>query len=66
LYRQQTGIILDDDGDTVRLLDPSSQVVDAVTFGEIAADVSYNRSESDSWYIGPLPSPGAPNVSPVP
>jgi hypothetical protein len=66
LYRQTTGIILDDGGDTVRLLDPSGQVVDAVTFGEVGADASYNRSESGSWYVDPLPSPGAPNAVPMP
>jgi hypothetical protein len=66
LYRQKTGIILDDGGDTVRLLDPPGQVVDWVTFREVGADASYNRSDSRSWYISPLPSPGAPNASPTP
>jgi hypothetical protein len=66
LYRQKTGLILDDGGDTVRLLDPSGLVVDTVTFGEVGADASYNRSESGSWYVGPLPSPSAPNASPMP
>jgi hypothetical protein len=66
LYRQETGIVLDDGGDTVRLLDPSGQVADAVTFGEVGAGASYNRSDSGDWYIALLPSPGAPNVAPVP
>jgi hypothetical protein len=66
LYRQKTGIVLDDGGDTVRLLDASGQAVDAVTFGAVGADASYNRSESGSWYVGPLPSPGAPNIAPLP
>jgi hypothetical protein len=64
LHRQKTGIILHNDGGKVRLVDTSGRVVDEVTFGTVDADVSYNRSESGSWYVSPLPSPGMPNAAP--
>ena len=62
LYRQKTGIVLENGGDTVRLLDTSGREVDTVTFPEVGADASYNRSESGSWYASPLPSPDALNT----
>jgi hypothetical protein len=65
LHRQGTGIALEDSGDTLHFLEPSGQVWDAVTFGEIGADASYNRSESGGWAISTLPSPGAPNALPA-
>lgn len=36
-----------------------------VTFGEVGADASYDRSETGSWAISTLPSPGRPNASPA-
>jgi hypothetical protein len=66
LYRQETGICLDDGGDTVRLLDALGQVVDAVTFGPLESDTSYSRSELGDWRASLLPSPGAPNASAAP
>jgi hypothetical protein len=66
LHRQKTGIILHDDGGKVRLVDTSGRVVDEVTFGTVDADASYNLSESGSWYVSPLPSPGMLNTIPMP
>jgi len=65
LYRQETGIALADGGDTVRLLETSGQLVDAVTFGPLDPDSSYNRSEAGDWHTSWLPTPGAPNVLPT-
>jgi hypothetical protein len=66
LYRKETGIVLEDGGGTVRLLEASGQLVDAVTFGAVGADANYYRSEAGPWFIGRLPSPGAPNVELIP
>jgi hypothetical protein len=65
LYRQETGISLDDDGDTVRLLDASGELVGTVTFGPLDADASYSRAEAGDWHTSLLPSPGAPNALPA-
>lgn len=64
LYWQQTGITLEDSGDSVRLIAPD-RVVDEVTFGALAAGASYNRGETGAWYASPLPSPGQANVPPA-
>jgi hypothetical protein len=63
LYRQETGISLEDGGDTVRLLDALGQVVDAVPFEQLDPDTSYSRDETGEWHTSVLPSPGAPNTN---
>jgi hypothetical protein len=60
-YRQQTGIVLDDAGDEVRLIDSAGAVVDVVSFGALAADASYSRGIRGRWHTDWPPSPGAPN-----
>jgi hypothetical protein len=61
-----TGIVLDDTGDAVRLLDPDGVVVDEVAFGQLAPNASYSRDEFGMWHADWPPSPGAPNQPPVP
>jgi len=66
LYRQKTGIALDDGGDELKLRMPGGEVVDAVAFGQVDADTSYARGDDGAWYACPLPSPGQANVCPAP
>jgi hypothetical protein len=56
--------ILNNDGDSVRLLRPDGSLADTVDFAGSAADQSYNRAADNSWYQGDLPSPGAANLPP--
>jgi hypothetical protein len=57
-----TGLVLDDSGDTVRLLNPEGMVVvDTVSFGELAPNASYSRDEDGLWHADWPPSPGLPN-----
>ena len=64
-YRQVTGIILDDDGDQVRLLNPEGTVVDQVTFGVLPADASYSWGEDGTWHPDWPPTPGTHNLPPT-
>jgi hypothetical protein len=60
-FRGQTGVVLNDDGDEVRLIDPDGAVVEKVTFETVAADASYSRDEEGGWRADWPPSPGASN-----
>lgn len=64
LYRSETGVALNDGGDTVALYTERGDLVDRVGFGELPADASYSRVEEDgeTWEISPFPSPGLPNA----
>lgn len=66
LNRTSTGITLADSGGQLRLLQPDSTVVDVVTFGPLPPDASYSRDETGLWHPDWPPSPGAPNVPPLP
>jgi len=66
LYRQKSGIALDDGGDEVKLRTPEGEVVDAVALSELDADMSYSLGEDGSWYACSLPSPGQANVCSAP
>ncbi len=65
-YGLQTGIRLDDSGDTVRLLRASNgDVLDARTYPIVKAlDVSICRYKDGfvSWVMGCFPTPGLPNA----
>jgi hypothetical protein len=63
-YRGETGIVLDDGGDEVRLLGTNGTVVDAVTFGQLAPNASYSLGADGVWHSDWTPSPGAPNLPP--
>lgn len=64
-YGSQTGIRLEDSGDTVRLLKASNNsVVDAVTYTMVKSlDFSVCRYTDGygSWILGCFPTPGRPN-----
>ncbi|MGQ9927766.1 MAG: lamin tail domain-containing protein [Chloroflexaceae bacterium] len=54
--------ILNNSGDTVRLLSPTGEVIDAYRFGPTPADRSHGREPTTGvWRLEPYPSPGAPN-----
>lgn len=56
--------ILNNSGDTVRLLGPTGEVIDAHRFGPTLADRSHGRDPlTGAWRLEPHPSPGAPNPS---
>lgn len=57
-----TGIVLDDAGDQVRLLDPAGRVVQAVVFDQLAPSASYSRDDAGAWHDDWPPSPGGPNL----
>lgn len=64
-YGSQTGILLDDSGDTVRLLRGSNNaVLDAVTYGVVKSLDSSICRYADGyglWIFGCYPTPGLPN-----
>ena len=64
LHGRTTGLVLDDTGDAVRLLDPEGAVADAVVFGQLAPNASYSRDEAGSWHDDWPPSPGSANLPP--
>jgi hypothetical protein len=65
-HGRTTGIVLDDAGDEVRLLDLFGKIVDSVVFGQLAPNASYSRNDAGGWHDDWPPSPGAPNLSPGP
>ncbi|MCZ7568643.1 MAG: lamin tail domain-containing protein [Ardenticatenaceae bacterium] len=66
LFRHQTGIALNNDGDEVRLLRPDGSLHDSFAFDRTAPDASYSRDTAGAWQAGWPPSPGRPNLSPTP
>ncbi|MCX7681532.1 MAG: PA14 domain-containing protein, partial [Anaerolineae bacterium] len=64
VYGLHTGLVLDDSGDEVRLLDPAGVVTDSVTFGPTAPGSSLSRDEQGFWHTHWPPSPGEPNRPP--
>ena len=67
-YRRETSIILNNDGDSVRLLAPDGTLVDTFDYEQTDYDVSYSRSQGckGEWVSGWPPSPGEPNATPTP
>jgi hypothetical protein len=61
LYQTETGLALDDRGDTVRLIRPDGQTVEQVSFGPLSPNASYSRDEQGVWHADWPPSPGYPN-----
>jgi hypothetical protein len=64
LHGRTTGLVLNDSGDTVRLLNPDGVVVDAVAFDELAQNANQSRDELGGWHDDWPPSPGEPNQPP--
>ena len=66
-YNVDTGISLNNTGDTVRLLNPSGQQQDSVSYQETAKeDYAYACREDDTFAWTTTPTPNSPNVFSVP
>ena len=57
--------ILNNDGDTLRLLRPDGAVADSTSFSSSAADTSYSRGAQGEWYLSAEATPGEPNAGPA-
>ena len=68
LFRGQTGVALNNDADTARLLGPDGAEVDAFAYAKPRSDASYSRSTDGGgdWTDAYPPSPGRPNVPAAP
>jgi hypothetical protein len=66
-FQRDTGIALNNDGDTVRLLGPQGEELDSVTYTRTASDASYSRAGgcAGAWSMGNPASPGFANPSPT-
>lgn len=53
-------------GGTVRLIDPTGQIVDSVSWPEIPADASYSLDAVGTWHSEWSPTPGEPNMPQTP
>ena len=62
-YQKDTGIILNNDGDSVRLLSPDGSVADMISYEQVVHDASYSRTRgcAGEWVSIWPPSPGKPN-----
>ena len=60
LFRDRTGVTLNNDGDTVRLLGPDAAEVDTFTYAKAKSDRSFSRSTDGDgpWTETYPPSPG--------
>ena len=65
LFRTQTGLALNNDGDSVRLFAPDGTAWDSFTFSATTPDASFSRDRT-TWHDDWPPSPGAPNTPPPP
>ena len=67
-FRSDTGIALNNDGDSVRLLAPDGQIIDAASYDEAQWDQPWSRTEdgAGAWTMRYPPSPGGPNLPPPP
>ena len=68
LYNSTTHVALNNDGDTVRLLDPSGTVIDSCSYVSSAYDLSFGRfpDGGPDWRRFDAPTPGASNGAWVP
>ncbi len=65
-FRNQTGIILNNDADSVRLLTPDgATIIDSFTYGDVIPDIPWSRSSNGTWTQSYPPSPGEPNLAPT-
>ena len=57
---------LNNSGDTIRLLNPSGEVVESRSFGETTKGISFAKDSQGNWQITATPTPGATNkITPV-
>ena len=67
-YLRDTGVVLNNDGDQVRLIAPDGSIQDQVDYQVIEADASYGRRVGceGEWVLCRDPSPGEENRPPTP
>ncbi len=66
-YKNETGLVLNNTGDTVRLITPIGTVNDSYTYTATATDQSYSRDRNNAesnWTTTSTPSPGQLNPLP--
>jgi len=66
-FKRETGIALNNDGDTVRLIRPDGVVAEQHTYTGARYDQSYAKTVDggDTWTTDDSPSPGEPNSPPT-
>ena len=67
-YRSTTGVALNQDADTARLLAPDGREVDVFSYRNPGRDASYSRTVDGTgdWTDSYPPSPGGPNLPGAP
>ena len=67
-YRSTTGVALNQDADTARLLAPDGREVDVFAYRNPGRDASYSRAVDGTgdWTDSYPPSPGGPNLPGAP
>jgi hypothetical protein len=63
LKRPETKIILNNDADGLKLVNPDSNIIDQVSYEKAPTGQSYNRTDS-GWAWSENLTPGAPNIIP--
>ena len=61
VYRPETKIILNNDNDSLTLLNPDDVIIDIVSYEKAIREESYNRTD-DGWAWNINPTPGAMNI----
>jgi len=62
LRRPETGIILQNSGDTLGLVQPNGNITDTITYKKALLGQSYNRGTPD-WFWSSILTPGAKNTT---
>lgn len=60
--RTETGIALNNTGDSVRLLYPDGSIISSVTYESVIEGASYVKDSFDSWIQTQSPTPGIKNI----
>ena len=63
LSRPTTKITLNNDGDSLNLLQPNGKIIDTLNYEKAIKEQSYNRTDS-GWTWSPILTPGSTNVIP--
>ena len=66
--RPETKITLNNDGDSLNLLQPDGKIIDVLTYEKAPLGQSYNREGGikEDWFWSPILTPGAQNETPTP
>ncbi|HEU5100679.1 MAG TPA: lamin tail domain-containing protein, partial [Roseiflexaceae bacterium] len=57
--------LLNNDGDSVRLLRPDDSVADSISYSGSVVDLSQSRGDAGDWYLSSANTPGLANAGPV-